>query len=334
MFYQNLEKLDSDFKVIRNESLSFSTISHYKEPVSGSLVIIGKEKFFKILLSFDEFNLGLIVDQNLYKDLDQSILDKFPFVAVTSNISLAICSLSHYFYENKKETNNVVDSRQMGTSEIDPTAVISQHVFFGENVKIGANVHIHSGVRIMSNTTIGDNSVIYPNVTIYENVTIGKNCRINSGTVIGADGFGYNFLNGKHEKVWHLHGVEVHDDVEIGSNVSIDCGAFRPTRIGEGTKIDNLVQIAHNVQIGKHNVLCGMSGLSGSVELGNYCVLGGKAALAPGVVLEDGCQVAGLAGVAPNSHWKKGSQIGGHPAQLLKDWMRGQVFVRQNSKRK
>ncbi len=166
-------------------------------------------------------------------------------------------------------------------------------------------------------------------MTIYPFTKIGKGCRIHSGTVIGADGFGYTFHQGQHHKIWHMGGVEISDDVEIGSNTSIDQGTFSPTRIGAGTRIDNLVQIAHNCKIGKGCVLCGQVGLAGSVTLEDFVVIGGQAALGPDCHIGMGTQIGGKAGVMEAAVWPAGSKIAGFPARDLKEWLRGLALAKK-----
>ena len=148
--------------------------------------------------------------------------------------------------------------------------------------------------------------------------------------VIGSDGFGYTFHQGQHKKIWHMGGVIIQDDVEIGSNSSVDMGTFSPTIIGAGTRIDNLVQVAHNCKIGKGCVLCGQSGVAGSAILEDFVVLGGRAAIGPDVHIGMGAQIAGGAKVT-DGVWPAGSKLGGHPARDLREWMKGLAYVRKMS---
>ncbi len=185
----------------------------------------------------------------------------------------------------------------------------------------------------MPNVQIGDGTIIFPNVTLYPFTSIGENCRIHAGTVIGTDGFGYNFFNGEHQKIWHLAGVEIANDVEIGCNTMIDAGAFTPTSIGNGTKIDNAVQLSHNVKVHNHVVICGTTGIAGSVEIEDYCAFGAGAGVAPAAKLGKGSQVAARAVVSENAVVAPGEVMAGHPARPLKDWMRSQATLRRLSKK-
>ena len=187
------------------------------------------------------------------------------------------------------------------------------------------------GTVILPHSEIGDNTKIFSNVSIYPFTKIGKNCRIHSGTVIGSDGFGYTFHQGNHVKIWHMGGVDIRDDVEIGSNSSVDAGTFSPTIIGSGTRIDNLVQIAHNVKLGRGCVICGQAGIAGSAVLEDYVVMGGRAAVGPDSFIGMGTQIAGGAKVNESANWPAGSKLGGHPAKDLKEWMKGVAYLRTMS---
>lgn len=157
----------------------------------------------------------------------------------------------------------------------------------GENVSIGKNCDIHSGVVLGPGATIGDDCVLFPNAVLYPDVTLGNRVILHAGVVIGSDGFGYRFVNGRHVKVPHFGTVKVEDDVEIGSNSTIDKAVIGTTLIGAGSKLDNLVMVAHNVEMGKHNVLASQVGFAGSSKSGDYCVLGGQAGVADHVTLSD-----------------------------------------------
>ena len=169
-------------------------------------------------------------------------------------------------------------------------------------------------------------------MTIYKNVTIGDNARIHSGSVIGADGFGYNHKDGVHLKVWHMGGVIIENDFEMGANSCVDQGTFSPTRIANGVKLDNHTQIGHNSDIGNGVILCGHAGTAGSVTLGDFTVLGGYVAIGPGLELGAGCGVGGGGKVLCD--WPANSQISGHPARPIKEWLRGIAWVRKESQKK
>ena len=174
---------------------------------------------------------------------------------------------------------------------IDPFASV------GENTLIGARCRLFQNVFIGKNCRIGNDVVLYPNVVIYDDTVIGDRVAINANSVIGADGFGYRFQQGRHVKVPQLGNVIIGNDVEIGANTAIDRGTFGPTTIGDGTKIDNLVQIAHNCIIGKHNALAAQVGIAGSSSTGNYVFMGGQAGISDHVHVSDGAMFGAKTGV-------------------------------------
>lgn len=193
---------------------------------------------------------------------------------------------------------------------VHPSAVVAESAQLGEGVCIGANCTVEEGVAIGSNTvvspnchigyktTIGDDCLLHPLVSIREFAEIGNRVIIHNGAVIGSDGFGYAVQeDGSRIKIPQIGKVVIEDDVEIGANVAIDRARFGKTRIGKGTKIDNLVQVAHNVVIGEHSVLCGQSGISGSTTVGSRVIMAGQSGLAGHLEVGDGAIIGAQAGV-------------------------------------
>ena len=339
MKLQDLVGYDQSLKFVHNpewpeEILAISALDAATEK---SLVFIKNSKFLRrFKAKIDEvaaLKVGAIIDEKFYSTItaeDKELLLKLSWFGTTTNVALSLTNLSKPFYDRKfRGMNRQVDGRQMGTTDVHPTALISQGVFIGENVKIGANVEILPGSVILPNVEIGENTKIFGNVTVYPFTKLGKNCRIHSGTVIGSDGFGYTFHQGQHLKIWHMGGVVIGDDVEIGSNSSVDQGTFSPTLIGSGTRIDNLVQVAHNCKIGKGCVLCGQVGLAGSVTFEDFVVVGGKAAIGPDAHIGMGSQIGGMAGVMEGAIWPAGSKIAGFPARDVREWLKGLALAKK-----
>lgn len=339
---ENLKNFDSTINLVSNSSdeQSVSAITDARELQENSLLFLKNKKHFQKLKDQIQKPLKsniLLVEEKLWESLEgpdsSYLLSHFGTIATCADVSISMSYISKPFWEKKfSKLNEVVDGRQMGSGSIHPTTWIAQGVFIAEDVEIGADVKIHSGVRIMSGCKIAEGCEIYSNVVLYPFTTLGKNCRIHAGTVIGADGFGYNFHQGVHLKVWHVGDVNIGDDVEIGANSCVDRGTFSSTNIGSGTKIDNHVQVGHNVQLGKGVILCGHVAIGGSAVLGDYCVMGGKAAMGDNFTIGKGVQVAG--GGMVNCDWPDGVVIGGHPARPIKEWMKGLAFVRKESLRK
>ncbi len=184
------------------------------------------------------------------------------------------------------------------TATIGEGVAIGPFVFIGRRVRIGAGSVIHPGVYIGDDTTLGENCEMFPNVTIRERVTIGNRVIIHAGSVLGTDGFGYRWDGQKQAKIPQIGTVIIEDDVEIGSNSCVDRAKFSTTRVGRGTKIDNLVQIGHNAQIGPHCILAGQTGIAGTSRLGTGAVLGGQSSVRDHISIGDGAMIAGTSGVA------------------------------------
>ena len=216
--------------------------------------------------------------------------------------------------------------RKGKSPQIDKSAQIEQNVSIGNGSKIGKNVLIMSGAVIGGDVEIGDNSVIYPNVTIYNDTKIGKDVKIHSGSVIGSDGFGYAHTKmGEHIKIYHLGYVEIEDDVEIGANTTIDRGAFDKTIIKKGSKIDNLVQIGHNCEVGEYSIMVSQSGLAGSTTLGRNVVMGGQSATAGHLEIAPFTQLAARSGVSKSI--KQTGIYGGFPLMPQKTWLKLQAKI-------
>ncbi len=182
-----------------------------------------------------------------------------------------------------------------------------------ENSAIGDETEILASVNIGRNVSIGKNCRLYPNAVIYDNTVIGDNVIIHSGAIIAADGFGYKYRDNEHIKVPHVGNVVIADNVEIGANTCIDRGALGSTTIGAGSKIDNLVQLGHNNNVGRNVIICGQSGISGSCTIGDGAVLAGSTGVADHVIIGQQAVIMARSGVA--SDIKPGSQVFGSPAK-------------------
>lgn len=222
---------------------------------------------------------------------------------------------------------------------VHPTAVVAASAKIGKNVSIGAHAVVEEGASIGDGTvlyaqtyvgrdsSLGQNCLLYPHVTIRERVKIGDRCIFQPGAVIGGDGYGFAFHQGRHHKVPQVGTVEIGDDVEIQANATVDRGAVGPTKIGKGTKVDNLVQIAHNVDIGEHCLVVALTGIAGSVKMGNYVTLAAQVGVAGHLTIGDQVQVGGKGGVTNDIPAK--SVVWGTPAQPLRDELKAIASVRR-----
>lgn len=209
------------------------------------------------------------------------------------------------------------------SARIAPTAKVHPTATIGAGVVIGERTLVMPGVVIMPNSVIGDDCVLHSNVTLYEYTELGDRVVLHSGCVIGANGFGYRQENGRHIPNAQLGYVRINSDVEVGACVTIDRGAYGATQIGEGTKIDNQVMIAHNCKIGRHNLLCSQVGIAGSCSTGDYVILAGQVGLKDHIHLGDGTIVGAQAGVMNDL---PGNEVYlGSPAMSQRDQM--QIFA-------
>ncbi|OCL96866.1 UDP-3-O-(3-hydroxymyristoyl)glucosamine N-acyltransferase [Arcobacter porcinus] len=206
---------------------------------------------------------------------------------------------------------------------------IMPNVYLGKNSVIGKNCTIMANAFIGDNVTIGDNTIIYPNVTVYKECKIGSDCIIHAGTVIGSDGFGFaHTKEGKYIKIYQNGNVVIGNDVEIGSNSTIDRAVFKSTIIEDGVRIDNLVHIAHNCKIGKGSVLVGQVGLAGSTTLHPYVTMGGQSATAGHLEIAPFTTIAARGGVSKSIKTPKKSWAG-FPLFEHKEWLRLQGKISQ-----
>lgn len=198
------------------------------------------------------------------------------------------------------------------SARIDATAQVLAGVVIGEDSVVGPGVVVHPNTVVGAGCRIGAETQLFANVTLYDDVTVGERCLIHSGAVLGAYGFGYSQQEGRHVLSAQLGSVEIGDDVDVGAGATIDRGVYGPTRVGPGTKIDNLVQIAHNCQIGRYNLICSQVGIAGSTSTGDYVVMGGQVGVRDHVTIGDGAVLGAMAGVS--NHVAAGAKMLGAPA--------------------
>lgn len=238
----------------------------------------------------------------------------------------AAALIQNFFQQKAFKAVGVSPKAHIGTNcEIPDEISIGPFVAIGDRVKLGKRVTIHAGAVIGDDVVIGDDCLLYANVTVYHSCTIGARVIIHGGTVIGSDGFGFaTDEEGNHLKWPHTGTVQIDDDVEIGANVTVDRGTFGKTHIMKGTKIDNLVQVGHNVTIGENSLIVAQVGIAGSTSLGRNVVLGGQTGVKGHIHLDDYTTVAAKSGV--HSSLKKGSIVSGYPAIPHKDWLKASII--------
>ena len=201
---------------------------------------------------------------------------------------------------------------------------VGNFAYIGEGVKVGKNCQIYPFAYLGDHVTIGDNTIIYPHVTVYHDCKIGSNCIIHAGAVIGSDGFGFAPEGDNYKKIPQLGNVVIEENVEIGANTTIDRSVMDSTIIHKGVKLDNLVQIAHNVEVGENTVMAAQVGIAGSVKIGNNCMFGGQVGLSGHIHVGDHVVFGAQCGVISNV--KEGSTLLGTPATNAKSFMRSSAI--------
>ncbi len=209
--------------------------------------------------------------------------------------------------------------------EVDPTAHIGPYAVIGAGSRVGPGAAILAHTVVGRRCVVGEGAVLHPHAVLYDDTEVGPGCIIHSGAVLGADGFGYATYQGVHHKVPQVGRVVVEADVEIGANSTVDRATLGETVLGAGTKIDNLVQVGHNVRVGRHCILCGQAGIAGSTRLGDYVVLAGQAGVAGHIELGDRVQVAAKS--AALTSVQPGTTVAGIPAVEMRKWRRQAVLV-------
>ncbi len=301
------KELGLDFKGRDFEVEGFSTL----ENASTSHIVFFNDGKLSQKLKTTEAGAVLVSEE--FKDL------------VPKNSVALVCDDPH-LYMAKASKFFVKRAFESGKNIVSDNAFVAEGVFIGKGTVIEEGVVIHPNVTIGANVKIEEGSVIYPGVSVYDDTKIGKNCIIHSGVVLGGDGFGYaHTKTGEHIKIYHSGNLILEDEVEIGSNSTVDRAVFGSTVIKRGTKIDNLVQIGHNCELGEGCILVSQVGLSGSTTLGRNVIMGGQSATAGHLKIGDFAMIAARGGVSKSI--EGGKTYGGFPLMLQKDWLKQQIKI-------
>jgi UDP-3-O-[3-hydroxymyristoyl] glucosamine N-acyltransferase len=239
---------------------------------------------------------------------------------------LAFCRAAALFAQPPAHTGIHSTAVVHPTARLATTVTVAERTVIGENVTIGENTHIAAGCVIAAGVAIGKNCRLYPNVTIYSGTRLADRVIVHAGAVLGSDGFGYvrDKHTGRYEKFPQIGRLEIENDVEIGANSTIDRGALDITRIRRGTKIDNLVHIGHNVQIGEDVVIAAQTGVSGSAAIASNVIIGGQVGIADHVHIEEGAILGAQSGIPSNKTIRgKGVVFWGTPARPIKEYLKG-----------
>lgn len=307
-----------DCRIVGNSDIEINGISEIQKAKEGDLTFLTNPRYKKFLKN-TKASAVLLEREIEGLGLSQLICEE-PYVAFAKALSV--------LYPEKLPEPRISDKATISDSaKIGENCYIGDNVYIGENVRIGKNVRLFPGVYIGENCEVGNNTVIFPNVTIYERTKIGRFVRIHAGTVIGSDGFGYAFSKKEMKiyKVPQTGRVVIEDFVEIGANTTIDRGTIGDTVIGEGTKIDNLVQIGHNVKIGRYCFIVSQVGISGSTKIGDFVTLAGKVGVAGHIEIASNVTVGAKAGITKSI--KEPGTYAGFPARPYREWKKIQVLI-------
>ena len=294
-----------DGEVIGNGDILINGASGIREAAEGEITFLANSKYSSLM---DKTRAAAIITSSDAQATTKPII-------ITQNPSLAFIKIISMFTPDDVGHPRGIDyTVVMGKNvSLGKDVTIGAYSVIGDNVTIGDNVIIYAGCYIGHHTKIDAQTLIYPHVSIRERISIGRGVIIHSGAVIGSDGFGFATIKGAHHKIPQVGIVEIKDDVEIGANVTIDRARFDKTVIGRGTKIDNLVQIGHNVIIGENSLIVAQVGIAGSVIIGNNVTLGGQVGLVGHITIGDNTIVTGQSGVAKSV--PADTMVSGSPAR-------------------
>lgn len=304
-----------------NENATVNTFAKIEEGVPGAISFLSNPKYIHYIYETKSSIVLIDNDLHLEKDVDTTLI-RVPnaYEAVAKLLSL---------YEMSKPKKKGVDPLAFiaSSAKIADDCYIAPFAYIGENVIIGKGTQVYPHATIYDNITIGENCIIYPNVSIYHGCKIGNNVILHSGCVIGADGFGFAPTENGYDKIPQIGIVTIEDNVEIGANTCVDRSTMGSTYIRKGVKLDNLVQIAHNVEVGENTVMSAQVGVAGSTKIGKWCMFGGQVGIAGHAVIGDkvfsGAQ-AGIAGSIRKGH----VTVQGTPAIDSKNFARSSVVYK------
>ncbi len=306
-------------------SVKVNTVSKIEEGVKGSLSFLSNPAYTNYIYSTD----ASIVLVNKSLKLEKAVKQSCTLIRV-ENAYESFAKLLQIYVEVKGNKTGIEQPNFISSSaKIGKDCYIGAFAYIGENAIIGEKVKIYPHTFIGDHAEVGDNSTLFSGVKLYNECKIGKNCTIHANTVIGSDGFGFapNTSGETFVKVPQIGNVIIEDNVEIGSNSSIDRATMGSTILHQGVKLDNLVQIAHNVVIGQNTVIAGLSGVAGSTKVGKNCMIGAQVGIAGHLKIADGVKIAGQSGIGASIE-KEGEIVQGSPAFSIGEYKRSYVLFR------
>lgn len=307
--------------IVGDEEATVHTFAKIEEGIPGALSFLSNPKYTHYI--YETKSSIVLVNKDFQPERDiQATLIK------VDNAYESLAKLMA-LYEMSKPKRNGIDP----LASVAPTAKIGKDVYIGafacieEGAEIGDNACIHPHVTVGSNAKVGSHTTLYPQVTIYHDCVVGNHCIIHAGAVIGADGFGFAPSPEGYEKIPQIGIAIVEDNVEIGANTCVDRATMGATVIHKGAKLDNLIQVAHNVEIGSHTVMASQVGIAGSTKIGQWCMFGGQVGVAGHIQIGDRVNVGAQSGIPGNT--KSGSTLMGYPAIDPKQFARSSAIYKK-----
>ncbi len=308
-----------------DENILVSNLSKIEEGTIGTLSFLANPAYTNYIYST---NASIVIVNKSFV-LENPVKSSCTLIRVENAYESFAKLLELYNQINTEKEGVEQPSFVSSNAKIGENCYVGAFAYIGQNVSIGNHVKIYPHVYIGDNCKIGNNTTLFSGVKIYHDCLIGKNCTIHASTVVGSDGFGFAPNNEGHvfTKVPQIGNVIIEDDVEIGSNSSIDRATLGSTILRKGVKLDNLVQIAHNVEIGENTVIAGLSGIAGSTKVGKNCMIGAQVGVAGHLRIANGVKIAGQSGIG-SSIDKEGEILQGSPAFNIGEFKRSYVLFR------
>ncbi len=303
-------------QIIGKSNIKISGISDLKSAKKGEISFIISPKYIK---DAENSLADVIISDSIDKINKKTIIK-------VKNARIAYVSVLKLFHPEKEVTENISERAVLGKNfKKGKNVFIDDFVVIKDNVELGDNVYIGAGTYIGNDVKIGNGVKIYPSVSIYDRTIIDENTLIHSGVVIGSDGFGFTEDNGKIIKIPQVGFVKIGKNVEIGSNCTIDRGAFGPTIINDNVKLDNLIHVAHNVEIGEGTLIAAQTGIAGSTKIGKHCIIGGQVGFVDHINIGNFVKIGSQAGVSKDI--PDNSVITGTPARPIKELRRAEAYM-------
>jgi UDP-3-O-[3-hydroxymyristoyl] glucosamine N-acyltransferase len=311
-------------EVLGNPNATVSSLSKIEEGKVGSLSFLSNPAYTQYIYSTQASIV--IVDKNFVAEYDVNAT-----LVKVDDARMAFAKLLEMYNQMRLAKTGIEQPSFIATTAtVGNNCYIGAFSYIGENVNIGNNVKIYPNTYIGDNTTIANDTVVYAGVKIYHDCVIGTSCTIHSGAIIGGDGFGFapNSSQNGYAKVTHIGNVIIENNVEIGSNTTIDRATLGSTIIRKGAKLDNLIQIAHNVEVGENTVIAAQTGIAGSTKIGENCMIGGQVGIVGHLTIANGVKIAAQSGIG-QSIVNENEVVQGSPAFAIGDYKRSYVMFKK-----